>query len=164
MRLNRTSIVIISLLLALITLITSKMLTGSQIRVKALSSDMPGPFMLHSTNASKLKPTDTMLRPTSPERIALLMKKYTSEFRVTGMKGYVASRPDNSEFRVPNIVHFVRFGKKPISFVEAMCIKAAYVRQRPDLLIIHTDIKTNHIKVSKILSVFGYNIIWKRNR
>ncbi|KAH9370178.1 hypothetical protein HPB48_013100 [Haemaphysalis longicornis] len=40
---------------------------------------------------------------------------------------------------VPNFVHFIRLGNKPLSFVEVVCIRAAWIQQRPDILMIHCD-------------------------
>ncbi|CAN8002968.1 unnamed protein product [Ixodes hexagonus] len=47
--------------------------------------------------------------------------------------------PDNKTFIVPNIVHFIRLGYEPLFFVEAICIRAAWLQQRPDALMIHCD-------------------------
>ena len=43
-------------------------------------------------------------------------------------------------FIVPNIVHYVRFYKKSWTFVEYICMRSAYVNQRPDYIFIHTDV------------------------
>lgn len=40
---------------------------------------------------------------------------------------------------VPNIVHFIRFNKSEISFVDFVVIQAAYRNQRPDYIYLHTD-------------------------
>lgn len=40
---------------------------------------------------------------------------------------------------VPNVVHFIRFGEKNMTFIEAVCILAALKNQRPDKLVIHAD-------------------------
>ncbi|CAN7983588.1 unnamed protein product [Ixodes hexagonus] len=40
---------------------------------------------------------------------------------------------------VPNIVHFIRLGNAPLQFVEVVCIRAAWLQQRPDHLMIHCD-------------------------
>lgn len=40
---------------------------------------------------------------------------------------------------VPNFVHFIRLGNKSISFIEVVCIRAAWIRQSPDILMIHCD-------------------------
>lgn len=43
------------------------------------------------------------------------------------------------EFHVPNIVHFVRLGNLSLSFIEVVCIRAAWLQQNPDILMIHCD-------------------------
>ncbi|CAN8005904.1 unnamed protein product [Ixodes hexagonus] len=48
--------------------------------------------------------------------------------------------PGNGNFVVPNIVHFIRLGDAPLLFVEAVCIRAAWLQQRPEALMIHCDI------------------------
>ncbi|KAL1481684.1 hypothetical protein MTO96_034287 [Rhipicephalus appendiculatus] len=40
---------------------------------------------------------------------------------------------------VPNIVHFVRLGNASLSLVEAVCIRAAWIQQRPTSLVVHCD-------------------------
>ncbi|XP_029823447.3 uncharacterized protein LOC115309341 [Ixodes scapularis] len=47
--------------------------------------------------------------------------------------------PDNAIYIVPNIVHFIKFGDDPLSFIEVICIRAAWLQQRPDALMIHCD-------------------------
>ena len=41
---------------------------------------------------------------------------------------------------VPNIIHYVRFKKKSWSFAEYICLRSAYVQQKPDYIVIHTDV------------------------
>ncbi|XP_077561086.1 uncharacterized protein LOC144175896 [Haemaphysalis longicornis] len=40
---------------------------------------------------------------------------------------------------VPNVVHFVRLGNASLTFVEAVCIRAAWIQQRPVSLVVHCD-------------------------
>lgn len=40
---------------------------------------------------------------------------------------------------VPNVVHFVIMGGAPLGFVTMVCIRAAWIQQRPDRLWIHCD-------------------------
>ncbi|KAK9506646.1 hypothetical protein O3M35_008541 [Rhynocoris fuscipes] len=41
---------------------------------------------------------------------------------------------------VPNIVHFIRFNQKQLSFIDLVCILAAYKHQKPDHIYIHTNV------------------------
>ena len=41
---------------------------------------------------------------------------------------------------VPNIIHFVRFNLTEYSFVDYICLKAAFRNHRPDNIYIHTDV------------------------
>ncbi|PSN54199.1 hypothetical protein C0J52_03531 [Blattella germanica] len=50
----------------------------------------------------------------------------------------------NGEYIVPNIVHFLFFGISELSFVDAVCVLAAYKNQRPDKIMFHTDVKEFH--------------------
>ena len=43
-------------------------------------------------------------------------------------------------FIVPNIIHFVRFNKTEYSFVDYLCLKAAFRNHRPEYFYIHTDL------------------------
>ena len=42
---------------------------------------------------------------------------------------------------VPNYIHYVRFNKTEYSFVEYVCLRAAFRNQRPDTIYIHTDVE-----------------------
>ncbi|XP_077516391.1 uncharacterized protein LOC144126221 [Amblyomma americanum] len=78
---------------------------------------------------------------------------------------------------VPNIVHFVRLGDAPLSFIEVVCMRAAWLQQDPEVLMIHCDncsatIQSpnwRHIKdiprltlryVERPQTIFGINVSW----
>lgn len=42
-------------------------------------------------------------------------------------------------FIVPNIIHFIRFNQSEVSFVDYICILAAFRNHRPDFIYIHSD-------------------------
>ncbi|CAN8030713.1 unnamed protein product [Ixodes persulcatus] len=46
---------------------------------------------------------------------------------------------EDGTYIVPNIVHFIRLGNASLQFVEVVCLRAAWLQQRPDHLIIHCD-------------------------
>jgi hypothetical protein len=48
----------------------------------------------------------------------------------TGARSYI----------VPNIIHYIRFNMTEYSFVDYLCLRAAFLRQRPDYVYIHTDV------------------------
>lgn len=50
----------------------------------------------------------------------------------------ITGNPDGC-YVVPNIVHFVRLGEKPITYVEMICILAAFKNQKPDKILFHRD-------------------------
>ena len=43
-------------------------------------------------------------------------------------------------FIVPNIIHFIRFNMTEYTFVDYLCLRAAFLRQKPDFIYIHTDV------------------------
>ena len=45
-------------------------------------------------------------------------------------------------FIVPNIIHFVQFNRSSFKFFEYICLRSAYLQQRPDYIFIHTDMKS----------------------
>nr|CAH0101896.1 unnamed protein product [Daphnia galeata] len=45
-----------------------------------------------------------------------------------------------TNYIVPNIIHSIRFNMTEYSFVDYLCLRAAYLRQRPDYIYIHTDV------------------------
>lgn len=46
------------------------------------------------------------------------------------------------EYIVPNIIHYVRFDQPSFTFVEYICVQSAYLKQRPDAIYFHTNLKT----------------------
>jgi hypothetical protein len=43
------------------------------------------------------------------------------------------------ELIVPNIIHFIRFNKSEFSFIDYICIQAAFRNHHPEIFYIHTD-------------------------
>ena len=41
---------------------------------------------------------------------------------------------------VPNLIHYIRFNKTTFSFVDYICIRSAYVHQKPDHIYLHTNV------------------------
>ena len=41
---------------------------------------------------------------------------------------------------VPKIIHYIRFNKTEIPFHEYICLRAAYLHQKPETIYIHTDL------------------------
>lgn len=46
---------------------------------------------------------------------------------------------EERDYLVPNIVHFVKLGNDSLSFVEVVCMRAAWLQQKPDVFMIHCD-------------------------
>lgn len=46
----------------------------------------------------------------------------------------------DGHYIVPNYVHFLRFGKKDLSFVHMICLLAAFKHQKPVKLFVHTNV------------------------
>ena len=40
---------------------------------------------------------------------------------------------------VPNVIHYIRFNKTLFSFVDYVCLRSAYLRQRPERIYLHTN-------------------------
>ena len=59
---------------------------------------------------------------------------------------YFNNQTGADEFVVPNIVHYVRFKKKSWTFVEYICLRSAYVQQKPDYIVIHTDVDASDFR------------------
>lgn len=51
----------------------------------------------------------------------------------------------NGCFLVPNYIHFIRFGLPRISYVDMICILAAFKNQKPDKIFIHRNHNTSFI-------------------
>ncbi|XP_077516390.1 uncharacterized protein LOC144126220 [Amblyomma americanum] len=83
----------------------------------------------------------------------------------------------NNDSVVPNIVHFVKLGNAPLSFVEVVCVRAAWLQQNPEVLMIHCDDCSaitqspnwRHIKdiprltlkhVERPQTIFGVKVSW----
>lgn len=41
---------------------------------------------------------------------------------------------------VPNLVHYIRFNKTTFTFVDYICLRSAYIQQRPDRIYLHTNV------------------------
>ena len=65
----------------------------------------------------------------------------------------------NQDSLVPNRVHFVHFDSPSLPFVSFVCILAAHRSQRPDRIVLHTNIPKEEItadpRVSRIVGVLG---------
>ena len=65
------------------------------------------------------------------------------EFRTNILNKMNFSDFDNvrgsSKMIIPNYIHYIRLGQPEIRFFEAVCIKSAFVVQRPRKIFIHTD-------------------------
>ncbi|XP_014677206.1 PREDICTED: uncharacterized protein LOC106817073, partial [Priapulus caudatus] len=46
---------------------------------------------------------------------------------------------DADGYVVPNIVHYVRFGRADVTFVEMLCMRSAWQNIRPKRLLVHCD-------------------------
>lgn len=46
----------------------------------------------------------------------------------------------SNAFIVPNVVHYIRFNKNSFSFVDYVCVRSAYVNQRPERIVFHTNV------------------------
>ncbi|CAF0743244.1 unnamed protein product [Didymodactylos carnosus] len=82
---------------------------------------------------------------------------------------HVADKTDFEDFNnnsgvdyylVPNIIHFIRWNISAFNFVDIVCIRAAYIAQKPDRILIHTNIKKFSGKYSEVLKEWPdlYNI------
>lgn len=47
---------------------------------------------------------------------------------------------------VPNIIHLIRFNQSEFTFIDYMCLQAAYHRHRPDYFYIHTNVNNKQFK------------------
>ncbi|XP_075537218.1 uncharacterized protein LOC142572171 [Dermacentor variabilis] len=82
-----------------------------------------------------------------------------------------------NETFVPNIVHFIRLGNASLSFIEVVSIRAAWLQQNPDFLMIHCNncsatIHSAHWKLIKDIprltlryvekpeTIFGTKVSW----
>jgi len=41
---------------------------------------------------------------------------------------------------VPNLIHYIRFNKTTFTFVDYVCLRSAYIQQRPDRIYLHTNV------------------------
>lgn len=73
----------------------------------------------------------------------VLERESESECQRETFDGFDNARGTSSGcYLVPNYVHFLRLGLDYISFVDAVCILAAFKNQKPDKIFIHTDSAT----------------------
>ena len=41
---------------------------------------------------------------------------------------------------VPNVIHYIRFNRTALTFVEYVCLRSAFLHQRPDRILVHTNV------------------------
>ena len=41
---------------------------------------------------------------------------------------------------VPNLIHYIRFNKTAFTFVDYVCLRSAYIQQKPDRIYLHTNV------------------------
>ena len=85
---------------------------------------------------NKLKYGDVVELPSSVLEALKLTSSQTNYSEFVGFNNETGA----DHFIVPNIVHYVRFYKKSWTFVEYICMRSAYINQRPDYIFIHTDV------------------------
>lgn len=56
------------------------------------------------------------------------------------VSGVFSSATSSPVLLVPNIVHFLRMGQPEFTFLEYVCVLAAWRQQRPDWVMFHTDL------------------------
>ena len=84
----------------------------------------------------KFSYSDVMELPSSMLKAVEFALNETSYIDFNGFNNETGA----DHFIVPNIVHYVRFYKKSWTFVEYICMRSAYINQRPDYIFIHTDV------------------------
>jgi hypothetical protein len=47
---------------------------------------------------------------------------------------------EDGTYLVPNIIHFLRFRQKKLTFVDTVCVLSAFKNHRPDKISFHTDV------------------------
>lgn len=69
--------------------------------------------------------------------VAALRLVESSVYNLNFTSGVINATDRN--YVIPNIVHYVRYKSKRLSFVEYICLRSAYVKQKPDFIFVHTD-------------------------
>lgn len=46
---------------------------------------------------------------------------------------------------VPNLIHYIRFNKTTFTFVDYICLRSAYIQQRPDRIYLHTNVDETNL-------------------
>lgn len=53
---------------------------------------------------------------------------------------------------VPNLIHYIRFNKTTFTFVDYVCLRSAYIQQKPERIYLHTNVDESNFT----------GIYWKR--
>lgn len=46
---------------------------------------------------------------------------------------------------VPNLIHYIRFNKTSFTFVDYVCLRSAYIQQKPDRIYLHTNVNESNL-------------------
>ncbi|KZS18626.1 Uncharacterized protein APZ42_015162 [Daphnia magna] len=46
---------------------------------------------------------------------------------------------------VPNLIHYIRFNKTTFTFVDYVCLRSAYIQQKPERIYLHTNVDVNNL-------------------
>jgi hypothetical protein len=63
-------------------------------------------------------------------------------------------RSFDGRFIVPNLIHYIRFNKTTFTFVDYVCLRSAYIQQKPDRIYLHTNVDESNFT----------GLYWKRIR
>ncbi|XP_023320869.1 uncharacterized protein LOC111695693 [Eurytemora carolleeae] len=92
------------------------------------------------------------------------------EFRIGVYKenrfGNIFSPVENSDgFLIPNYIHYIRINQSELRFFEAVCMKSAFIIQRPEKLFVHTtdlDLSGGYWDTLKKIPGFKEALVVKR--
>ncbi|PSN49876.1 hypothetical protein C0J52_15994 [Blattella germanica] len=80
--------------------------------------------------------------PVSSYDVQYPKKKVHFTYRLSEFEGFNNETGTIGGFYiVPNIIHYVRFGSKNFSFIDAVCVLSALKNHKPELFIFHTNAK-----------------------
>lgn len=70
---------------------------------------------------------------------AALQLVESNDYKLNFNESSPASVTGSGRYVIPNIVHYVRHKRPSFTFTEYVCLRSAYVKQRPQYIFIHTD-------------------------
>ena len=86
--------------------------------------------------------SDRFVRSGDPSAGDDKVGRYLKHFQQFNQFDEFDNETGSMHFLVPNIIHYVRFNQTKFNFIDYICLRSAYMNQRPDFIFVHTNVQS----------------------